>query len=89
MSDYTVTLTTTEEKALKSVMVDINEWATNYTKVRAKKAIVDITTKLLEHCNANSITLATGVDAQIDQAYSLGLIQEARVDDSPPVNPGE
>ena len=87
MSDYTITLTSTEEKALKSVMVDINEWATNYTKVRAEKAIVDITTKLLEHCNANSITLATGVDAQIDQAYSLGLIQEAEASTEPPNSP--
>ena len=89
MGDYTVTLTSAEEKALKSVMVDIKEWATNFTKVRAEKATIEITTKLLEHCNANSITLATGVDAQIDQAYSLGLVEEAKSDDSPPVSPVE
>ena len=84
MSDYTITLTSAEEKALKSVMVGITEWATNFTKARAEKAIAEITTKLLEHCNANDITLATGVEAQIDQAYSLGLIKEAEADDSPP-----
>ena len=48
MGDYTVTLTSAEEKALKSVMVDIKEWATNFTKVRAEKATIEITTKLLE-----------------------------------------
>ena len=89
MSDYTITITSAEEKALKTVMVDIKEWATNFTKVRAEKAAAEITTKLLEHCNANSIALATGVEAQIDQAYSLGLIEEAKADVSPPVSPEE
>ena len=44
MGDYTVTLTSAEEKALKSVMVDIKEWSTNITKVRAEKATIEITT---------------------------------------------
>ena len=70
-------------------MVDIKEWATNFTKVRAEKAIAEITTKLLEHCNANSIALATGIAAQIDQAYSLGLVKEAKAEESPATNPGE
>ena len=89
MSDYTITLTSAEDKALRSVMVDIREWATNSTKVRAEKATVEITAKLLEHCNANNIALATGVEAQIDQAYSLGLIEEASADNLPPGLPGE
>ena len=63
MSDYTITITSAEEKALKTVMVDIKEWSTNLVKVRAEKATKEITTKLLEHCNANDITLATGVEA--------------------------
>ena len=89
MSDYTITITSAEEKALKTVMVDIKEWAINFTKVRAEKAAAEITTKLLEHCNANSIALATGVEAQIDQAYSLGLVTEAKADELPPVAPEE
>jgi len=89
MSDYTVTITSAEEKALKTIMLDIKEWSTNSVKVRAEKATKEITTKLLEHCNANSITLATGVEAQIDQAYSLGLVKEATAEGSPAAGPGE
>jgi len=89
MSDYTITITSAEEKALKTVMVDIKEWSTNLVKVRAEKATKEITTKLLEHCNANDITLATGVEAQIDQAYSLKLVEEATAEGSPAIGPGE
>ena len=89
MSDYTITITSGEEKALKTVMVDIKEWSTNSVKVRAQKAIKEITAKLLEYCNENNIAIASGVEAQIDQAYSLNLVEEAKEDNSPPVGPGE
>ena len=89
MSEYTITLSSSEEKALKTVMVDIKEWGTNFTKVRAEKATKQITEKLLEHCNANNIALATGAEAQIDQAYSLGLVKEATAEEFPPAAPGE
>ena len=89
MSDYTITLSSSEEKALKTVMVDIKEWGTNFTKVRAEKATKQITEKLLEHCNANNIALATGAEARIDQAYSLGLVEEAKVGELPVTNPVE
>ena len=89
MSDYTITLTSAEEKALKTVMVDIKEWTTNSIKVRAEIATKEITTKLLEHCNANGIALATGAEAQIDQAYSLKLVEELKVDEIPLGSPGE
>ena len=89
MSDHTITLTSAEEKALKTVMVNIKEWITNLTEVRAAQATKEITTKLLEHCNANDIAIATGSEAQIDQAYSLGLVTEAKVDEIPLGSPGE
>tara|TARA_R100000231_G_C5239444_1_gene139257 strand:+ start:353 stop:622 length:270 start_codon:yes stop_codon:yes gene_type:complete len=89
MSDYTITITSAEEKALKTVMVDIKEWITNFKEVRATQATSEITKILLEHCNANNISLATGVEAQIDQAYSLGLVAEAKADQLPPAAPEE
>ena len=89
MSDYTITITSAEEKALKTVMVDIKEWTTNSIKVRAEIATKEITTKLLEHCNANGIALATGAEAQIDQAYSLKLVEELKEDGLPAAAPGE
>ena len=89
MSDYTITITSAEEKALKTVMVDIKEWITNFKEVRATQATKEITTKLLEHCNANDIAIATGLEAQIDQAYSLGLVTEAKADEIPLGSPAE
>ena len=47
MSDYTITITSAEEKALKTVMVNIKEWITNFKEVRAAQATKEITTKLL------------------------------------------
>ena len=41
----------------------------------AKKEIIQLNT---EHCNANSIQLAVGEDAQIEQAYSLGIVKTAK-----------
>ena len=39
---------------------------------RATDEIVEV---LVAHCNANSIQIATGTDAQVDQAYALNLIK--------------
>ena len=89
MSDYIITITSAEEKALKTVMVDVKEWITNSAKVRAGKASKEITEKLLEHCNANNVAIAAGVEAQIDQAYSLKLVEELKVDEIPLGSPGE
>ena len=36
-----------------------------------------IITKNAEHCNQNGIAIGVGVTAQIDQAYSLGVIKTA------------
>tara|TARA_B100001094_G_scaffold161225_1_gene155945 strand:- start:148 stop:408 length:261 start_codon:yes stop_codon:yes gene_type:complete len=83
MSDYTITLTSAEEKALETEMIDINEWIKNAVSSRAEIASSDITKRLLEHCNANDITLATGLAAQINQAYDLGIVEKAS-ESSPP-----
>ena len=84
MANFTFTITSAEEKAMESICVDIKEWGENAVKVRAAQAITNITTQLLAHCNENQITIATGVEAQIDQAYSLGLIQKAEASTEPP-----
>ena len=80
MADYTITLTDTEVKSLKTVMVDIDEWVTNSATNRARIAKKDIIAKLVEHCNANDITIATGEDAQVTQAYDLKVIAKASAD---------
>ncbi len=69
------TLTDTQEKCAKTVMADIQSWVENAITVRAEIAQKEIIAKLVDHCNANSIAIATGVDAQIDQAYELKLVE--------------
>ena len=73
--DYTITVTDTEKKALEYCAVDVDEYLTNFATNRARKAKDEIIEKLVKHCKANGITIATGVDAQVTQAYSLGVVK--------------
>ena len=74
MADYTVTLTDTQVKSLETVMVDIDDWITNAATNRARIAKEDILAANMKHCNATGITLATGEDAQVQQAYDLNVV---------------
>ena len=74
MADYTVTLTDTQVKSLETVMVDIDDWITNAATNRARIAKEDILAANMKHCNAIGITLATGEDAQVQQAYDLNVV---------------
>lgn len=78
MADYTITLTDTEVKSLKTVMVDIDEYITNFATNRARIAKKDIIAKLVNHCNENDIAIATGEDAQVTQAYDLKIVEERK-----------
>jgi len=71
--DYTITLTDTQVKSAKTEMVNIQEWLENAITVRADIAQKTILENLIAHCNENEIALAVGVDAQILQAYDLGV----------------
>lgn len=77
MPDITISITETEQKALEYVMVDINEWTDNAVTNRARIAKDEIIGLLVAHCNANSIAIATGEDAQVTQAYDLGVVTKA------------
>ena len=72
--DYTITLTDAEKTAMEYIAVDVDEWITNSAKNRARVAIDDIVRLNTDHCNANSIAIAVGRDAQVAQALSLGII---------------
>lgn len=75
MADYTVNLTDTQDKCLKYAAVSAQTWIDNLVKNRARVAKEEIIAKLVAHCNANSITIATGEDAQVTQAFDLGVVQ--------------
>tara|TARA_B100001094_G_scaffold224176_2_gene218368 strand:+ start:1202 stop:1480 length:279 start_codon:yes stop_codon:yes gene_type:complete len=77
MPDITISITDTEKKALDYVMVDISEWTDNAVTNRARIAKDEIISLLVAHCNANSVAIATGEDAQVTQAYTLDVVKTA------------
>lgn len=77
MPDVTVTLTDTENKSLEYATLSVQDWADNALKNRARIAKEDIIAQLVSHCNANNVSLAVGEDAQVTQAYDLGVVQTA------------
>lgn len=74
--EYTITITESERLALESIAVDVKEWIVNAAKARASVASSDIINKLIVHCNENNIQIANGLDAQIQQAYDLGVAEK-------------
>jgi hypothetical protein len=78
MAKYTIELTDTEDKAMSYVALSTQDWAENFLKVRSRKAIKEILELNMEHCNANGITIATGEDAQVTQAFELKAVKTAK-----------
>jgi hypothetical protein len=78
-----VNLTDTEEKAMSTVTANIDDWIQNAALNRARIAKEEIIANLIAHCNANGIALAVGEDAQVTQAFDLG-VAEVFGDKSPP-----
>ena len=78
MADYTIKLTDTEDKAMSYCALSTQDWADNALKVRARVAIDNIVSLNMQHCNANGIAIATGEDAQVQQAFTLGVVKTAK-----------
>ena len=77
MPDITVTLTDTENKAMEYAAFSVQDWADNALKNRARIAKDEIIALLVAHCNAKEVALAVGEDAQVTQAYDLGVVKTA------------
>ena len=79
-----IELTDTQNKALEHIAYSVQDYLDNAAHSRARRATVDIIDKLVKHCNKNSIQLATGESAQVDQAYTLKVVETAkkRTDDA-------
>lgn len=77
MANYTITLTDAQVKALETVMTNIEDWIEHQGKSRALKAQKQISQLLLAHCNEKNIAMAQGLDAQVDQALTLGVVKKA------------
>jgi len=77
MPNITVSLTDTQNKCLEYAANGVQEWCDNAIHNRARVAQEEIIAALVAHCNANGITIATGVDAQVTQAYDLEVVKTA------------
>ena len=77
MPNITVSLTDTQNKCLEYAANGVQEWCDNAIHNRARVAQEEIITALVAHCNANGIAIATGVDAQVTQAYDLEVVKTA------------
>ena len=73
----TIELTDTQFKGLEYAALSPTEWAENAVTERCRIANDEIVAALVAHCNENSIALAVGRDAQITQAFELGVVQTA------------
>ena len=89
MPDITVSLTDTENKSMEYVAKSVQSWTDNALKNRARIAKEEIIAKLVAHCNANDITIATGEDAQVTQAFDLDVVVAASDAPLPPEAPEE
>ena len=77
MATYTITLTDTETKSFEYAAVSPQNWIDNAAKERARIAKEQIISLNTAHCNKNSIAIAVGEDAQVTQAYTLGVVKTA------------
>ena len=73
--NYTITLTDTQKKCMDYITTDIDDWIANAVNNRARLAKEEIISLNTAHCNANDIAIAVGEDAQIIQAYDLGVVK--------------
>jgi len=77
MPNITVALTDTQNKCLEYAAASVQDWADNALHNRARIAQDEIIAALVAHCNANGVAIATGVDAQIEQAFDLEVVKTA------------
>ena len=77
MAEIKVTVTDTELKCLEYAAASPQDWADNALTNRARIAKDEIIAALVAHCNANSVAIATGEDAQVAQAFDLKVVKKA------------
>ena len=75
MADHTITLTDLQVKCLSTITNDVDAWITKITTDMALVASKEIAKINMHHCNSNNVDIATGLDAQVLQAFSLGCVK--------------
>ena len=88
MAEYKVTTSEHDEKCLDYVMVGIQTWIDNAVATQIRISQQEIIKLNMEHCNANGISIGVGVTAQVEQAYTLGIVTTAEARNAAGMNPG-
>ena len=73
MPSYTVTVTDVQDLALNSQMVGVGTYINNVIESQIVFAQKAIQANLSEYCNTNNVAMAVGVDAQVQQAFDVGI----------------
>ncbi len=73
----TVTFTDSQKKAMDFWVVNTQDFLDNFAHDTARRATDELVSLLVTHCNENEIAMAVGKDAQITQAYELGVVTTA------------
>ena len=77
------TLEDWEQKVLSTDMLGISQWIETVAKNKARIVGDRIVDKVVAYCNENSIQLAVGKEAQIQQAFDLGIVRDlSTIEDS-------
>ena len=88
MATYTITTSEHDERCLDYGMVGIQTWISNAVATQILISQQEIVKLNMEHCNANGITIGVGVTAQVEQAYTLGIVSTAEARNARGMNPG-
>ena len=88
MATYTITTSEHDEKCLDYGMVGIQTWIDNAVATQIRISQQEIIKINREHCNENGITIGVGVTAQVEQAYTLGIVTTAEARNAAGMNPG-
>tara|TARA_B000000609_G_scaffold148302_1_gene131889 strand:- start:205 stop:462 length:258 start_codon:yes stop_codon:yes gene_type:complete len=73
MPTYTVTVTDAQDLALNSQMVGVGTYINTVIESQIVFAQKEIQSNLIKYCNENGVAMAVGVDAQIQQAFDVGI----------------
>ena len=82
MAEIKVTVSDTQIKCLEYVAVSVQDWCENAIHNRARDGQEEIISTLVAHCNEKGIAIATGIDAQVTQAFALGIVKKVSENDS-------
>ena len=74
MSQYTITLSSAEDKALSYAAMSQQDWIDNAVHERCRIAIEEIAKICVEQCLANGIQIPGSKEAMVDLAFQNGWV---------------